>query len=227
LGTSTGGQACFITNLGGTVDISGLSSGGMTAGSIEVAGTYHLGSKALTVGLNNLSTEVSRTIADGGVSGGTGGALIKVGHGNADADRHQQLQRRHKRSIGNTPSRLIDSVECQFSVQRKSEKRISRNQRICLPKAENRISGRPTNGSRESRQTRLAKSDNRISTLIRDYSQRLQQSKRRRAAHLLRPVAAATMDHTLSSSFLLWLVKMRKLGTLWTKSARSLGHSVR
>jgi len=47
----------------------------MTAGSIEGAGIYQLGSKALTVGLNNLSTEVSGTIA------GKGGALVKVGTG--------------------------------------------------------------------------------------------------------------------------------------------------
>jgi autotransporter-associated beta strand protein len=53
----------------------------MTAGSIEGAGTYFVGSKALTVGLNNLSTEVSGTIEDGGQHGGTGGALIKVGTG--------------------------------------------------------------------------------------------------------------------------------------------------
>jgi outer membrane autotransporter protein len=80
-GTSTGGQARLITNAGGTVDISPLSSGGMTAGSIEGAGTYFLGSNALTVGLNNFNTEVSGTIVDGGVGGGTGGALIKVGSG--------------------------------------------------------------------------------------------------------------------------------------------------
>jgi autotransporter-associated beta strand protein len=79
--SSTGGQARFITNSGGILDISGLSSAGMTAGSIEGAGTYFLGSKTLTVGLNNLSTEVTGTIADGGVFGGTGGALIKVGTG--------------------------------------------------------------------------------------------------------------------------------------------------
>jgi autotransporter-associated beta strand protein len=78
---STGGQARFITNAGGAVDISGLTSTGMTAGSIEGAGTYFLGSKALTVGGNNLSTEVSGIIEDGGGSGGTGGALIKAGTG--------------------------------------------------------------------------------------------------------------------------------------------------
>src|SRR5271165_3994577 len=73
--SSTGGQARFITNAAGILDISSLSSGGMTAGSIEGAGTYRLGSKALTVGLNNLSTEVSGSVV------GMGGALIKVGTG--------------------------------------------------------------------------------------------------------------------------------------------------
>ena len=79
--SSTGGQARLITNAGGTVDISQLSSAGMTAGSIEGAGTYALGSKTLTVGLNNLSTVVSGTITDGGLAGGTGGALVKDGAG--------------------------------------------------------------------------------------------------------------------------------------------------
>src|ERR1700691_1330967 len=53
----------------------------MTAGSIEGAGTYFLGSKTLTVGSNNLSTTVSGLISDGGTSGGTGGSLVKVGTG--------------------------------------------------------------------------------------------------------------------------------------------------
>jgi fibronectin-binding autotransporter adhesin len=73
--TSTGGNARFITNAGGTFNISSLASGGMTAGSIEGAGIYFLGSKSLTVGGNNLSTEVSGTIS------GTGGSLVKVGSG--------------------------------------------------------------------------------------------------------------------------------------------------
>jgi hypothetical protein len=78
---STGGNARFITNAGGIFDISGLTSGGMTAGSIEGAGTYDLGSKSLTVGGNNLSTEVSGIVADGGNGGGTGGSLVNVGSG--------------------------------------------------------------------------------------------------------------------------------------------------
>jgi outer membrane autotransporter protein len=96
---SSGGQARFITNAGGIVDISMLSSAGTTAGSIEGAGEYFLGSKTFTVGLNNLSTLVSGIIADGtavivGISplsagspltaeslSTVGGSLIKVGTG--------------------------------------------------------------------------------------------------------------------------------------------------
>ena len=72
---STGGAAKFITNAGGTFDMSGLSNAGMTAGSIEGAGSYILGSKELKVGGNDLSTEVS------GVISGLGGSLVKVGTG--------------------------------------------------------------------------------------------------------------------------------------------------
>jgi autotransporter-associated beta strand protein len=57
-----------------------LSSGGMTAGSIEGGGTFSLGSNQLTVGSNNLSTTVS------GVIRGTGGALVKVGSGTLTLD---------------------------------------------------------------------------------------------------------------------------------------------
>ena len=80
-GESTGGQARFITNSGGVFDMSALTTAGMTAGSIEGAGNYFLGSKQLTVGLNDLSTQISGVIADSGVAGGTGGSLVKVGTG--------------------------------------------------------------------------------------------------------------------------------------------------
>jgi autotransporter-associated beta strand protein len=61
--------------------MSGLISAGTTAGSIAGAGNYFLGSKTVTVGGNNLSTTVSGIISDGGLSGGVGGALTKVGTG--------------------------------------------------------------------------------------------------------------------------------------------------
>jgi fibronectin-binding autotransporter adhesin len=80
-GAGTAGNAAITTNNGGVFDISQLTSNGTTAGSIQGAGTYQLGSKTLTVGLNGFTTEVSGTVADGGLGGGTGGALIKVGTG--------------------------------------------------------------------------------------------------------------------------------------------------
>lgn len=74
-----GGTARAITNGNGSFDISQLLNGGMKIGSIEGTGSYFLGSNALTVGGNNLSTIVTGVIADGGAGGGTGGALIKSG----------------------------------------------------------------------------------------------------------------------------------------------------
>jgi len=61
--TSTGGQAQFITNAMAVTDFSGstgpLGDGRLTAGSLAGAGDYFLGANELTVGGNNLSTEVS------------------------------------------------------------------------------------------------------------------------------------------------------------------------
>jgi autotransporter-associated beta strand protein len=78
---SSAGNATIVNNGGGIVDISGLTTGGTTAGSIAGGGSYTLGSKQLTVGANNLSTTVSGVIADGGSAGGIGGSLVKVGSG--------------------------------------------------------------------------------------------------------------------------------------------------
>jgi autotransporter-associated beta strand protein len=84
-GNSNGSLARFITNAGGVVDFSGTSGGAgnnrISAASIEGAGTYNLGSNALVVGLNDLSTTVSGSINDGGASGGTGASLVKLGAG--------------------------------------------------------------------------------------------------------------------------------------------------
>ena len=79
--TSTGGTARFINGAGGTIDLSLLTSAGMTAGSIEGAGIISLGSKNLAVGGNNLSTTFSGVLQDGGIGGGTGGSLTKTGAG--------------------------------------------------------------------------------------------------------------------------------------------------
>jgi autotransporter-associated beta strand protein len=80
-GASNGAFGRFIVNSGGMMDISGLTTEGMTSGSIEGAGEIFLGSKVLVTGLNNLSTQVSGVIGDGGAAGGTGGELVKVGSG--------------------------------------------------------------------------------------------------------------------------------------------------
>ena len=79
--TSSGGTAQLIANAGGVVDFSNLTSSGTTAGSFAGAGAFRLGSKALTVGGNNLSTTVTGTIEDGGSAGGVGAQLIKAGTG--------------------------------------------------------------------------------------------------------------------------------------------------
>jgi outer membrane autotransporter protein len=79
--SSDGGMARAITNGNGSFDISGLTTAGMGIGSIEGSGNYFLGSKTLTAGGNNLSTTVSGVIQDGGLSGGAGGSLTKIGTG--------------------------------------------------------------------------------------------------------------------------------------------------
>ena len=74
-GSSSGGEARLITNAGGAVLFHELTTPGTTAGSIEGAGHYNLADEELTVGSNNLSTEVS------GVISGHKGSLVKVGTG--------------------------------------------------------------------------------------------------------------------------------------------------
>lgn len=78
---SDGGTASATVNGNSVLDISGLTTTGMNIGSIAGSGTFALGGKTLTVGGNNLSTVVSGLIVDGGLSGGTGGSIIKTGTG--------------------------------------------------------------------------------------------------------------------------------------------------
>src|SRR5262249_21954225 len=80
--TSTAGMARLINRAARILDLSHLDpSAGMTAGSIEGAGSIFLGSKNLAVGGNNLSTTFAGVLQDGGISGGAGGSLTKVGSG--------------------------------------------------------------------------------------------------------------------------------------------------
>ncbi|MEZ2407233.1 autotransporter-associated beta strand repeat-containing protein [Bosea sp. RCC_152_1] len=79
LHNSNAGGAEIINGSAGTVDFSGSTGAAgdkkLTAGSIAGGGSYLLGANELTVGSNNLSTEV------GGVISGTGGSLVKTGTG--------------------------------------------------------------------------------------------------------------------------------------------------
>jgi autotransporter-associated beta strand protein len=65
----------------GTLDISEHNAPGVTTGSIEGSGLVFLGARNLTVGTNNLNTNFSGLIQDGGIHGGTGGSLSKTGSG--------------------------------------------------------------------------------------------------------------------------------------------------
>ena len=79
---STGQSVRIITNGSGSLDISALFPfTGITIGSLEGQRKSHvfLGSKKLSIGSNNTSTVYSGVIQDGGLSGGTGGSLAKVG----------------------------------------------------------------------------------------------------------------------------------------------------
>ena len=74
-GSSTGGTARIVANGNGTMSISGLSTAGLSVGSIEGSGSFVLGAKSLTTGALNTSTTVSGIIA------GSSGSLIKMGSG--------------------------------------------------------------------------------------------------------------------------------------------------
>ena len=82
---STGGNAALIVAAGGEVDFSGSfgpnNDDKLSIGSLAGAGDFFLGPNELTVGSNNLSTEVSGVIADTCGCGLGGGALVKVGTG--------------------------------------------------------------------------------------------------------------------------------------------------
>jgi autotransporter-associated beta strand protein len=79
--TSTGGNARLIAQDGGTVDFSQSTNSQLSAGSIEGAETFDLGGRFVRVGGNSRSTTVSGAVNNGGVGGGSGAILDKVGIG--------------------------------------------------------------------------------------------------------------------------------------------------
>ena len=86
---STGGTSRIEVFGNGNLDISRHNKRfydilGVTVGSIEGDGNAFLGANNLTVGSNNLSTTFSGVIQDGGLKGGSGGSLTKIGTGTLD-----------------------------------------------------------------------------------------------------------------------------------------------
>lgn len=78
----TGGTARAEIFGNGRLDVSGHSTFvGVTLGSIEGDGDVFVGAVNLIMGANDLSTTFSGVIKDGGIAGGTGGSLSKIGNG--------------------------------------------------------------------------------------------------------------------------------------------------
>jgi autotransporter-associated beta strand protein len=80
---SSGGAArMVISGTNAKLDISPHNSGSVAVGSIEGdGGAVFLGANNLIVGTNNLNTSFGGQIQNGGIDGGTGGSLTKVGTG--------------------------------------------------------------------------------------------------------------------------------------------------
>jgi autotransporter-associated beta strand protein len=78
---SSGGTARVEVFSNGNLDISFHNAPGLTTGSIEGSGAVFLGANKLTMGSNNLTTTFSGVIQDGGIAGGVGGSLTKIGSG--------------------------------------------------------------------------------------------------------------------------------------------------
>jgi fibronectin-binding autotransporter adhesin len=76
-----GGTATIKLFGNGALDISAHIAPGVTVGSIEGNGLVLLGARTLSVGSNNASTSFSGTMANGGLYGGSGGSLTKLGTG--------------------------------------------------------------------------------------------------------------------------------------------------
>lgn len=81
LNNATGGTASYVGQAGSTLDLSFLAASSLTLGSIAGVGNVALGSARLIVGANDASTSFAGVLADGGVIGGTGAALVKAGTG--------------------------------------------------------------------------------------------------------------------------------------------------
>jgi outer membrane autotransporter protein len=81
-GAASGGTATYIGgDAAAVLDISLLTAPSTSIGSIQELGTIRLGDNRLVVGGNNQNRTFGGTIEDGGLGGGVGGELYKVGSG--------------------------------------------------------------------------------------------------------------------------------------------------
>jgi autotransporter-associated beta strand protein len=78
---SNGGTATFKVFDNGQIDISKNTLPTIGIGSLEGSGQVFLGARTLTIGSNNHNTLFSGVLQDGGLSGKTGGKLVKTGSG--------------------------------------------------------------------------------------------------------------------------------------------------
>jgi autotransporter-associated beta strand protein len=78
---SNGGTATFKVFENGQIDISKNTLPTIGIGSLEGSGQVFLGARTLTIGSNNHNTLFSGVLQDGGLSGKTGGKLVKTGSG--------------------------------------------------------------------------------------------------------------------------------------------------
>jgi autotransporter-associated beta strand protein len=81
LDDSTGGTALVRVDGHGKLDLSFHNAPGVTIGSLEGTGNVFLGARNLTLDGSNLSPVFSGVIQDGGLNGGVGGSLTKIGPG--------------------------------------------------------------------------------------------------------------------------------------------------
>lgn len=81
LDDSTGGTALVRVHGHGKLDLSFHNAPGVTIGSLEGSGNVFLGARNLTLDGSNLSPVFSGVIQDGGLNGGVGGSLTKIGPG--------------------------------------------------------------------------------------------------------------------------------------------------
>ncbi|MBA3833085.1 MAG: hypothetical protein H0X34_14555 [Chthoniobacterales bacterium] len=79
--TSSGNSARVEIFDSGHLEIGAHAAPGVSIGSLEGTGDVFLGARVLSVGENNLNTTYDGVLQDGGVSGGSGGSVTKVGAG--------------------------------------------------------------------------------------------------------------------------------------------------